>query len=66
MIILEIKFLNYYNLGNRGLEEWVYKSGVVHMLDLAILESWAFCFSRIVYSGFLNYDNFGNKVPELL
>uniref|UniRef100_A0A6C0KM29 Uncharacterized protein n=1 Tax=viral metagenome TaxID=1070528 RepID=A0A6C0KM29_9ZZZZ len=32
MIILEIKFLNYHNLGNRGLEEMVRKSGVGLML----------------------------------
>jgi hypothetical protein len=66
MIILEIKFLNYYNLGNRVLEEMVRKSGVVLMLHLAILESFPFCFSGGFYSGFLNYNNFGNKVPELL
>jgi hypothetical protein len=47
MIILEIKFLNYYNLGNPGLEEMVGKSGVVLMLHLVILESWAFCFSGV-------------------
>jgi hypothetical protein len=44
MIILEIKFLNYYNLGNRRFGRMGWKSGVSHMLHLAILESWAFLF----------------------
>jgi len=65
MIIWEIKFLNYYNLGNRvfgrmGLEKWGRPHvGFGHLGKLGILFFWGFLW------GFLNYDNFGNKVPEL-
>ncbi len=63
MIILEIKFHNYYNFGNRYLKEWDEK---VEYVSCCIWRSWKvehFLFGISGMGGFLNYDNFGNKVP---